>query len=132
MDDLLPSTKRPTVAVRKNWDNITNALSLSYINWFYYGSSDLLIPHLQRRDDAEHYITTLAQTCKFPPSSSSADNSTWASDGSMIPAASGISDAKSITAAVTRPATLILRLKDRNASILQGEQLGLLAALVLS
>jgi hypothetical protein len=51
-------------------------------------------------------------------------------DGSMIPAASGISDRKSITAAVTGPATLILQIKDRNASILQGEQMGLLAASV--
>ena len=50
----------------------------------------------------------------------------------MIPAASGIGDSKSITAAVTGPTTLILRVKDRNASILQGEQMGLLAALVLA
>jgi hypothetical protein len=53
-------------------------------------------------------------------------------DGSMIPTASGISDRKSITAAVTRPATLILQIKDCNTLILQGEQIGLLAALVLA
>jgi hypothetical protein len=50
----------------------------------------------------------------------------------MTPASSGISDPKSITAAVTGPATLVLRVLDRNSSILQGEQMGLLAALVLA
>jgi hypothetical protein len=50
----------------------------------------------------------------------------------MISAAGGISDRKSITAAVTGPAILILWIKDHNASILQGEQMGLLTALVLT
>ena len=90
------------------------------------------MPRLERRDNAERYITALAQTCNFSPSSCHHNNNTWATDGSMIPATSSISDSKSITAAVTGPSTLILRLKDRNASILQGEQMGLLAALVLA
>jgi hypothetical protein len=50
----------------------------------------------------------------------------------MIPAASGISDKKTVTAAVTGPSTLVLQVKGRNTSILQGEQMGLLAALVLA
>jgi hypothetical protein len=50
----------------------------------------------------------------------------------MIPASSSIGDPKSITAAVAGPASLVLRLMQRNASILQGEQLGLIAALVLA
>jgi len=50
----------------------------------------------------------------------------------MIPATSGIGDRKSITTAVTGPATLILQIKDCNTSILQGEQMGLLVALVLA
>jgi hypothetical protein len=115
-----------------NWDRITNALSQSNICWFFHGSIDLLTPQSQRCDNAERYIIALAQTCKFTPSPCRHDNSTWAMDRSMIPAASGISDRKSITAAVTGPATLILQIKDRNASILQGEQMGLLAALVLA
>jgi hypothetical protein len=74
----------------------------------------------------------LAHTCKFVPSSCNHDNSTWATDGSMVPAVSGIGDRKSITAATTGPTTLILQIKHRNASILQGEQMGLLVALVLA
>jgi len=50
----------------------------------------------------------------------------------MIPTASRIGDRKSVTAAVTGPATLVLQVKGRNTSILQGEQMGLLAALVLA
>jgi hypothetical protein len=132
IDDQLPPSKKPSTAARTNWNKITNALSKSNINWFFHGSIDLLIPRSQRRDNAERYIIALAQTCKFTPSSCGHDNSTWATDRSMIPTASGISDRKSITAAVAGPATLILRIKDRNASILQGEQMGLLAALVLA
>ena len=132
MDNLLPPSTKFTTASRMNWDKITHAISHSNFNWLFYGSPDLLISRLQRRDDSENYIIALAQTCKFLPSPSCLDNSTWATDGSMIPAASSISDSKSVTAAAIGPATLILRVKDRNASILQGEQLGLLTALVLA
>jgi len=132
IDDQLPPSKKPTTTARTNWDKITNTLTQSSINWFFDGSTDLLIPRSQCHDNTEKYIIALAQTCKFTPSSYHHDNSTWATDGSMIPATSGISDRKSITAAVTGPATLILQIKDRNASILQGEQMGLLAALILT
>ena len=128
----LPPTTKLTNAVRRNWTEITQMLSHSDINWFFHGSFDLLIPRSQRRDDAENYITALARTCQFKPSTCAHANTTWASDGSMIPAASSISDSKSITAAVTGPATLVLRVVHRNTSILQGEQLGLLAALTLA
>jgi len=128
----LPHGKKLTIAARTNWDKITNALSQSNFNWFFHGSSDLLISRSQRCNNAESYIIALAQTCKFTPSSCNHNNSTWATDGSMIPAASGIGDRKSITAAVTGPATLILQVKGRNTSILQGEQMGLLAALILA
>ena len=50
----------------------------------------------------------------------------------MIPATSGISDPKSITAAVTGPTTLVLCINHHNTSILQGEQMGLLGPLVLA
>jgi len=127
-----PPQKKLTVSAKANWDKVTNALSQSNINWFFHGTIDLLTPRSQRRDNAENYITALARTCKFIPSSYNHNNSTWATDGSMIPAASGISDKKFITAAATGPETLILQVKGRNASILQGEQMGLLAALVLA
>jgi len=96
-------------------------MSQSNICWLFHGSTDLLIPQSQHWDNAKKYIIALAQMCNFTPSSCCHDNSTWATDGLMIPTTGGISDRKSITAAVTRPATLILRIKDHNASILQGE-----------
>jgi hypothetical protein len=56
----------------------------------------------------------------------------WATDGSMFPATSSLSDLKSITAAVSGPISIVLRVAHRNASILQGEQMGLVAALILA
>lgn len=132
LDDQLPPSKKPTLAARLNWDKITFALSHSPITSFFHGSLDLLIPRIQRRLDAEQYITALALMCNFLPSTSPHNNVTWATDGSMTPATSGISDSKSITAAATGPVTLILRVAHRNASILQGEQMGLISALVLA
>jgi hypothetical protein len=132
LDDLVLTGRKLTTAAKSNWKKITDALSLSHIDWFFFGSSDLLTSRPQRRDAAEDYIRSLATTCKFPPSSYDHDNTFWASDGSMIPAASSISDHKSVTAAVSGPSSLILRATHRNASILQGEQLGLITALVLA
>jgi hypothetical protein len=130
--DRLPTLKKPSTAFISNWNKISDAFRNSSINTFYFGSSDLLIPRVQRRDEAESYISALAATCKFPPSLLAHMNTTWASDGSMIPAASTISDHKSVTAAVSGPSSLILRVVHRNASILQGEQMGIVSALVLA
>lgn len=132
INDLLHTLHRPTNAVKTNLLKVTHALSLSNINWLHYGSTDLLIPRSQRLADAESHISALAHTCRFLPSPSTHNNNTWATDGSMIPASSSISDSKFITAAATGPLTLILRVAHRNASILQGEQMGLVTALVLA
>ena len=135
INDRLPTGKKLSNATRSNWNKINAALSTSHIDRFFFGSIDLLMPPLQRRDAAENYIQALATTCKFPPSSSGTSahaNFSWATDGSMIPAASSISDPKSVTAAVSGPSSLTLRVVHRNASILQGEQVGLVAALVLA
>ena len=110
----------------------TRALSHSDISWLCLGSTDLLTEPLQCRDDAELYITALAMTCKFRLSSQPHNNKIWATDGSMISASSSISDMKHVTVAATGPITLVLRVPHRNASILQGEQLGLVMALVLA
>jgi hypothetical protein len=131
--DLKHLVQKPSTAFKTNWAKITHALvSNSYIDWFFSGTTDLLTPRLQRRDVAEDYISALATTCGFPPSSCSHNDTNWASDGSMIPAASSISDPKSITAAVSGPMSLVMRVLHRNASILQGEQMGLVSALVLA
>ena len=127
----LHSKKLSTAAV-SNWNKVATALNDSKLEWFFHGPIDLLTTPSQRRLDAENYIIALALTCKFSPSLLEHDNTYWATDGSMIPAASTISDPKSITAAVSGPASLIMRLTHRNASILQGEQMGLVSALVLA
>ena len=132
IDDSILSGRKLSTAARSNWHKITAALIVSPIDWFFFGSSDLLLPPLQRRDEAENYMQCLAATCKFPPSSLKHDKTFWACDGSMIPATSSISDSKSVTSAVSGPSSLIMRVTHRNASILQGEQMGLVAALVLS
>jgi hypothetical protein len=133
LDDILsPTSKKLTTATRKNWNRIITAMAKSTIDFFFFDSTDLLIPRLQCRDAAEDYIISLALTCKFSPSSLPHNNSIWATDGSMNPAASSIGDFKSITATVSGPASIIMRVAHRNASILQGEQMGLVSALVLA
>ena len=132
IDYQLPMFRKLTTATRMNLQKVTLALSNSTIDSFYFGSTDLLIPRVQRRINAEDYISALATTCNFIPSTSSHDNKYWATDGSMIPATGSIGDPKSITAAVSGPISLILRVAHRNASILQGEQMGLVLALVLA
>src|ERR1700677_1680560 len=50
----------------------------------------------------------------------------------MIPAASGLGDAKSVIAALTGPKTIVLKMNGRNLSILQGELMGQIMGLILS
>ena len=50
----------------------------------------------------------------------------------MIPATSGIGDDKSVTAAITGPQTVVVRLRGRNTFVLHGELIGLIMGLVLS
>jgi hypothetical protein len=50
----------------------------------------------------------------------------------MIPAAASAFDNKSVTAAITGPSTLVLKIDGRNVSILHGELMGIIAALSLS
>jgi Reverse transcriptase (RNA-dependent DNA polymerase) len=132
LNEILRTFPSLTSAGRKNLNKITLTLSHSTINMFSSGSADLLVPRLQRQVDAEQYILALEKTCKFPPSLCPHTGNTWATDGSMIPASSSISEPKTITAAATGPHTLLLQVVHRNASILHGEQMGLLSALILA
>jgi len=50
----------------------------------------------------------------------------------MIPAASSLGNPKSITAALTGPSSVILRLNGQNVSTLQGELMGLIMGMILS
>lgn len=56
----------------------------------------------------------------------------WASDGSMVPAAAGLTAPKTVIGAATGTSTLALRVPGLNVSILHGELAGLITALVLS
>ena len=120
-----------SIAAKSHLNKTTTALADSNIEWFLYGSADLLNNRRQRCLDAENHIIALALTCNFAPTRNIVNN-TWATDGSMMPAASSISQSKSVTAAVSGPASIIMRLAHRNASILHGEQLALVSALVLA
>ena len=50
----------------------------------------------------------------------------------MIPAASGLGEAESVTAALTGPKTIVVRLNGRNMSILHGELMGQIMGLIQS
>jgi hypothetical protein len=102
------------------------------IAWLFDGDSMLAKPRNQQQTEAENYIRSLAHTMSLPPSSLPHQNRAWGSDGSMIPATSGIGDDKSVTAAVTGPQTVVVRLRSRNTFILHGELIGLIMGLILS
>jgi hypothetical protein len=75
-----------STAARLNWnkleDFIHGKLQLKHV---INGSIDLAIPKTIREANAENLIRTLANICNFEPSKT-ADDSTWASNGSMLPA----------------------------------------------
>jgi hypothetical protein len=89
---IVVSLTRPNIdrtwstAARLNWnkleDVIHGKLQLKHV---INGSIDLAIPKTIREANAESLIRTLANICRFERSKT-ADDSTWASDGSMLPA----------------------------------------------
>jgi hypothetical protein len=89
-----------------NWMKITQVLNNMNAKWFSIGDVNLMTPKEVRKSQAESYITTLAKIQWFPPLRLPHNNSNLASDGSMIPAASGIGDPKSVTAALMGPHTV--------------------------
>lgn len=56
----------------------------------------------------------------------------WASDGSMKPASVTMEDDKVVLGAPTGPSMLVLKIPGHNISILHGEQIGLITALILA
>ncbi|KDR77658.1 hypothetical protein GALMADRAFT_119768 [Galerina marginata CBS 339.88] len=121
-----------TQAARKNWNFVANALHQNlHLDDLINGPVDLAIPRLTRQTRAENQIQGLVTSCGFQPSRET-DGKTWASDGSMIPASASMMDDKTITGAATGTKSLVMRIPGRNVSILHGEQLGLIIALVLS
>ncbi|KAJ6563702.1 hypothetical protein DFH09DRAFT_1035307 [Mycena vulgaris] len=129
-----PTTSIWTDAAKRNWDKLSNVLRCTNINWFSLGQTDLLYSREDRRQRAEASIRQMAVINRLPPSLTTTPDASqvWGSDGSMTPAAAGILDPKSVTAAVTGPQTLVLKIEGRNISILQGELVGLIMCLILA
>jgi hypothetical protein len=123
---------RWTETARGHWDQISSLLNKLDSAWLFNGESTLIVPRPQRQIEAEDYIHGLSHILAMPPSTLPHQNRAWGSDGSMIPATSGIGDDKSVTAAVTGPQTVVVRLSGRNMFVLHGELVGLVMGLVLS
>jgi hypothetical protein len=103
-----------------------------HCEWLHEGDETLLLLRVDRRHNAESYIHAMPLIVPLQSSHLSHNGRIWASDGSMVPATSGLGDPKSVTAALTGPKTIILQLDGRNISILQGELIGLIMGLILS
>jgi hypothetical protein len=103
-----PGNSKWTVRSRENWYKLAHILNSIKAEWFTIGNTDLMTRRDIRQSSAESYISTMAIAQPLPPSISRHAGSTWASDGSMVPAASRIGDAKSVTAALMGPSTLVL------------------------
>ena len=123
---------RWTPKAGEHWDNIATILRKMDTTWLFDGDPTLMMPRTQRQAEAEDYIRSLPSILSLPPSSLPHQNRTWGSDGSMIPATSGIGEDKSVTAAIMGPKTIVVRLSGRSLFILHGELIGLVMGLVLS
>jgi len=130
-DNPAPQAKWSSKA-REHWTKLTDILIKLDPNWLFDGDPKLMMTRAQRQSEAEEYIRGLPSTLSLPPSPLPHQNRMWGSDGSMIPATSGIGDDKSVTAAVTGPQTVVVRLHGRNLFILHGELIGLIMGLILS
>jgi hypothetical protein len=104
---LAPSGAKWMAKATENWVAITGILNKLNAKWFTIGNLDLMPTREIRKSDAEFYVTTMARIQPYPPSELHHTSTNWASDGSMTPAASGIGDPKSVTAALTGPSTIV-------------------------
>jgi hypothetical protein len=102
--------ERWTVTGKDNWKNVAKVLGEMECKWLYEGEKALLLTRADRRNEAETYIRALPLLVPLQPSQLPHNGRTWASDGSMTPAASRLGDAKSVTATLTGPETIVLRL----------------------
>lgn len=119
-------------AARRNWATLTDAFRSGLtLDHLVNGPLELAIPRAVRESRAECVIQALANVCKFR-NMPGLDGRTWASDGSMKPASATIEDDKVVLGATTGPSTLVLKIPGRNVSILHGEQVGLIIALILA
>ncbi|KAG1769503.1 hypothetical protein EV702DRAFT_978666, partial [Suillus placidus] len=101
------------------------------------GSRDsaLAVPRPLRRTQAENYILALSSLHSAPASAFSKNQPIAASDASMLPSPVSFLEPRSITAAAATPesqVTFLLIHHGTSASILHGELLGIIAAVLLS
>ena len=119
-------------AARRNWSNLTEVFrSGLMLKHLVNGPLELTIPRVARESQAEHLIKAFANICKFR-NVREGDGCTWVSDGSMKLASATIEEEKVVLGAVTGPSTLVLKIPGHNVSILHGEQVGLIIALILA
>ena len=112
-----------------SWNTIALDLHKLSPSHLFHGDVELLRTRPSRQQQAESLIRLIADIEDLHPSSTAAINPrAWASDGSMVPAASGIFDPKSVTLAITGPRTAVFKIHGRNCSILHSEIMGLIAA----
>ena len=126
------TSKKWPMNVRGNLAAISSVLEGMDASWFYDGPPNILLPRHERQEQAESIIKSLSENSPHHPSRHNHQGRYWASDGSMIPASSGILDNKSVTAALTGPRTVVAKITGRNSSILQGEVMGLIMGGILS
>ncbi|KAG6894890.1 hypothetical protein C0992_004074, partial [Termitomyces sp. T32_za158] len=119
-------------AQTRNWDLVGKALAGARIDMLFDSQPDLVLDCTARQAKAESIILAHTECGSLPPTAEAIGTGQWGSDGSMVPATAGILDEKSITAAVTGPRTVAMKLPGHNLSILQGELMGLVAGLVIS
>jgi hypothetical protein len=120
-----------STSARNNWDKLKNAFEFIHLELIARGPTELLLERSRRKRKAEALLHALESVSKFPRSREVGDD-VWASDGSMVPAAVGLTESKTVIGAATGPSTLALRVPGLNVSILHGELVGLITALVLS
>ncbi|KAJ7314774.1 hypothetical protein DFH08DRAFT_1040952 [Mycena albidolilacea] len=120
-----------TTAQKINWSKIADTLQSMYAGWLFDGPEDLLASREDRRYWAEESIRNLISWSNLQPSPTPVGSQTWGTDGSMIPASASLCESRRVTAAVTGPLTLVVQLSGRNLSILHGELMGHVLALVL-
>ena len=119
-------------AASRNWKVVSQHLDEHLqIDDLISGPLDLAIPKPIQQLRVENIIRTMGNVSQFTPSKAT-DGNTWASDGSMTPATASVIDDKTITGAAMGKTALVMQVLGRNIFILQGEQLGLILALILS
>ena len=121
-----PDIETWTEATQRSWNKAKQMMTAIDMGWLFEGDEDLLSTRPERRRAAENQIKVLTNLLDIHPSPNATDDRAWASDGSMVPASAGLLDDKTVTAALTGPKTMIMRMQGRNSNILHGEIFGII------